>query len=71
MDAWGMACNTLSFNSFSKPFITEETSINTVTPRAIPKKPALEINDKNPVLLLLKYLTAMNKGKKFMKEKKC
>ena len=58
-----MDWRTLYLNSFSNPFITEETRINTETPRATPTKPAEDTKDKKPDLLPLKYLIAINSGK--------
>tara|TARA_B100000678_G_scaffold261289_1_gene242707 strand:+ start:557 stop:724 length:168 start_codon:yes stop_codon:yes gene_type:complete len=43
--------------------MTEETRINTATPRATPTKPAEDTKDKKPDLLPLKYLIAMYSGK--------
>ena len=57
-----MTFRTLSINSFSNPFITEETIIKTATPRDVEIKARAEMKERKPDFLPLRYLKAINKG---------
>ena len=49
ISACGMIDNNLSANAFSKPFIADNTTINTITPSAIPKVEEDEMKEKSDV----------------------
>ena len=57
-----MTLRTLSFSSFSKPFITDETIIKTATPRDVETKASEEMKERKP------DSQEMWKGKKIIQE---